>query len=117
MEFSSRKKSETNVKIEEATEKWKGHAKRIKKKKKEEILYLQENKFNLEEENDAKNRKRTLKYLKKDVARKSDSRHLANSVGKGKKNGLRKVEVEVGDDMATVRNKEEIERMIMKHNK
>ena len=36
---------------------------------------------------------------------------------KGKKNGLRKVEVEVGDDMMTARNKDEIERMITKHNR
>ena len=89
---------------------------KIKKKKEDEILDLQENEFNPEEEKDMKNRKRTLKPLKKNIARKSDFRCLTNNVGKEKKNGLRKVEVEVGNDIMTVRSEEEIERMTIKHN-
>ena len=53
-----------------------------------------------------KKRKKTLKTLNKGVAKENDFRCLTNNVGKGKKNGLRKVEVVVGEEIISVRNKE-----------
>ena len=110
-------RSEINIKIEEAKEKWNECVKRLKKKKEEEFLDLQENEYNLEEENDTKNRTKTLKALKKGVTRNSDFRYLTNNVGKGKKNGSRKLEVEEVDEVVIVRNKDEIEQKIIQHNK
>ena len=81
-------------------------SKQCGKRKEEGILNLKEIELNPEEEKDMKNRKGMLKSLKKNVARKSDFRHLTNNVGKGKKNGLRKIEVEEGDETITMRNKE-----------
>ena len=64
---------------------------KIKKKKEEETLDLQENKFNLEDEKDMKNKKRTLKTPKKTIVRNTDFICLTSNIGKGKKNGLRKL--------------------------
>ena len=75
-------KGEIKVKLEEAIKKWKEHDAKMKKKKEEDALDLQENKFNPEEEKDMKNKKRTLAYLKKNIARKSDFRYLTNNVGR-----------------------------------
>ena len=47
--------------------------------------------------------------------KKNDFWHSTNNVGKGKKNGLRKVEVVVGKEIISARNKEEMESMIMKY--
>ena len=64
-----------------------------------------------------KNKERMLDSLKKNIARNSYFRHLTKKVGKGKKNGLRKLEVEEGDEVITVCDKDEIERRIMQYNK
>ena len=55
--------------------------------------------------------------MKKTLRRNSDFRCLTCNVGKGQKNGLRKLEIEEGDRVVTVCNKNEIERRIVKHNK
>ena len=77
------------------------------KKKEEEMLDLQENKFNPEDEKDMKNKERMLKSLEKTIVRNSDFSYSTSNVVKGKKNGVRKVEVKVGDEVTTVKNKEE----------
>ena len=51
------------------------------------------------------------------MRRNCDFRHLTCNAGKGKKNGLRKLEIEEGDEIVTACNKDEIERRIIKHNK
>ena len=62
-------------------------------------------------------RNKTLKSLHKGVAKRKDFRCLTNNVGKGKKQGLRKVEVVEGDEIISIRNKDEMERLIIKHNR
>ena len=47
----------------------------------------------------------------------SDFRHLACNVGKGQKNGLRILEIEEGDRVVTVCNKNEIEKRIINNEK
>ena len=54
-------KVEAKVKSKEAIERWKYCDAKMKKKKEEEMLDLQDNKFNLEDEKDMKNKERTLK--------------------------------------------------------
>ena len=49
-----------------------------------------------------KNKERMLKSLKKNIVRNSDFSYLTSNVGKGKKNGLRKLEVPEGDDAVTM---------------
>ena len=110
-------RSEIKHEIEKAKEKWDEHVKRIKKKKEDETLDMQQNDFDLEDEHDAKRTKKTLKKLSKGVAKKNDFRCLTNNVGKGEKNGLKKVEVVVGEETISVRNKEEMESMTTKHDK
>ena len=53
---SEHTKWDIKVKLEEAIEKWKEYDAKVEKKKEEEILDSQENKFNLEEEKDMKNK-------------------------------------------------------------
>ena len=64
-----------------------------------------------------KNKERILKSLKKTTRRNSDFRHLTCNSGKGQKNGLRRLKIEEGDVIVTVCNKDEIERIIIKHTK
>ena len=89
------------VKSKEAIERWKEHDVKIKKKKEEETLDLQENKFNSEDEK-IKNKERTLKSLKKKIVRNSNFSYLICNAGKGKKNRLRELEIEEGNGMVTV---------------
>ena len=51
------------------------------------------------------------------MRRNSDFRCLTCNVGKGQKNGLRRLEIEERDRVVTVCNKEEIEKKIINHNK
>ena len=72
------------------------------------MLDMQDNKFNEEDEKEMKNKARILKSLKKIMRRNSDFRCLTCDVGKGQKNGLRRLEIEEGDRIAIVCNKDEI---------
>ena len=103
--------------MKQAREKWKEHETKIKKKKEEETLDLQENKHKPDEEKDTKKNEKMLKSLKKKNERNPIFRHVAKTAGKGKKHGLRKLEVEVEEEVAIVLDEDEIGRKITQHNK
>ena len=55
-----------------------------------------------------KNKERTLKSVKKTTRRNSYFRCITCNAGKGDKNGLKILEIEEGDEIVTVCNKDEI---------
>ena len=55
--------------------------------------------------------------MKKSVRININFRHLTCNAGKGQKNGLRRLEIKEGDRVVTVCNKNEIEWIIINHNK
>ena len=79
------------------------------RKKEEETLDFQQNKCDSDEGKDMKKKK---KSLKKNNAINADYRNLTNATGKVKKHRLRKLEVEVVKEVATVRSKDKISHTI-----
>ena len=77
----------------------------MKKQKEDKILDMQDNIFNDKDEKELKKKDKTLKSMKKSLRRNSDFRYLTCNVGKGQKNGLRRLEIEEGDRVVTVCNK------------
>ena len=64
----------------------------MKKQKEDEMLDMQDNKFNDENKNENEMKKdNMLKSMKKSLKRNSDFRHLTCNVEKGNKNGLRRL--------------------------
>ena len=80
-------------------------------------MNVQNNTFNDKDEKDVKKKDNILKSMKKTLGRNSDFRHLTWNVGKGKKNGLHRIEIEEGCRVVIGCNKNEIERRTIKHNK
>ena len=85
----------------------------MKKRKEEEMLDTQEKEFDVKDEDEEKLRNKTLKSTQKGIVKRKDFRYLTNNVGKGKNHGLRKIEVVEGDEIICIRNKDEIERLII----
>ena len=68
----------------------------MKKKKEEEMLDTREKEFDTQEEDEEKLKNKTLKSIQKGVVKRKDFRCFTNNLGKGKKQGLRKIEVVAG---------------------
>ena len=62
-------KSDAKEKLRDDNASWKNIFTKRKKKKEDEILDLQDNKFNAEDEKDMRNKERILKSLKKSIGR------------------------------------------------
>ena len=77
---------------------------------------MQDDAFDDEDENEMKKEK-MLKSMKKSLKRNSNFRHLTCNVGKRQKNGLCILEIEEGERIVKIFNKNEIERRIIKNDK
>ena len=71
----------------------------------------------MNDEDEEKLRNKTLKSIQKGIVKRKDFRHLSNCVGKGENQGIRKIEVVEGDGIICIRNKDEIEHLIITHNR